>query len=216
MSTQPQKDINITINTDKSNDLDHSEFGETYKEYKEYIITNNIFLQKQRLVDLKQIKDLESQVTLKEEEEDKNDNRIRYMKGLIQNLLEIKNFYIKLNYKYKNLSDIYNLIYNEITIINYKFLLYSSLLNICIYLLNFDNNIINKYINLFIYNSLIFAIIVYLINKLSLVYKKNQNINNEITNNKIKNIVQEIKDQKSEIKKLEDSTISLDNWICEI
>jgi len=211
------KDVNITINNEKEQENFHDNLNETYNEFKKYIIANNVQLQHQAKQDLIKIKQLECDLALKEEEEDKNDNRIRYLKGLLQNLIELKKKQSELGKKYKNLSDYYWNIYKDSKNINYKYLLYSFLFSLIVYLQNLSIYLKLSFNFNILYNSLLFISIIYVINKIGNIYKSSQYLYNEsenIVNIKISKI--EIQEYIKEIKKLEDSTIALDNWICEI
>lgn len=215
--TSSAKDINITINAEKSQDDNDDKLNETYAEFKKYIITNNIQLQKQTKLDLIEIKRLENDLALKEEEEDKNDNRIRYLKGLLQNLIEISKKKSEVGEKYKNLSNHYATIYKESQTINFNYLLYSTLFSVLVYLQKLSIYLKLSYNYNILYNILFTIAIVYVINKIGNIYKSSQDLYNESQGIiKIKILKNEIQEQINEIKKLEESTTALDNWICEI
>ena len=76
----------LTINFQSKSQED--ETVKDYNEFKDYIIKSNIILQNN--IQLKQTKIEELQLTVIEQEQeiDKHDIRIRYMKGLLQNLNE--------------------------------------------------------------------------------------------------------------------------------
>ena len=75
--------INITNSKETSETEDYSEF-------EKYIIKNNIQLTKENKELRLQIADLEKQNSEHESENDKYDERIRYMRGLIHNLYSLK------------------------------------------------------------------------------------------------------------------------------
>lgn len=200
--------INITIS---SNDESKNN---PYDEFKKYVIINNIELQKELKTNIQTIKNLEAIVSEKETEEDKYDNRVRYMKGLIQNLNELKLEYSYLenkeNEKNKLTNKFINDLRNKHTII-YMYSLGLFISNIirqyCIYLFNNNYYII---INLFEC-----IILCYSLHKLF----ENYNImkyEEKVCKNKTNLINSYIKEKKNEIKKTEESTMSLDNLICEI
>ena len=217
MASSSAKDINITINAQKTEEDMENNSDETYNEFKKYIIANNVSLQKQAKRDLIEIKRLECELSLKEEEEDKNDNRIRYLKGLLQNLNEISKKHSELDAKYKQLCQYYESIYKESETINYNYLLYSSLFSILIYLLEFSTYFTLSYNYYIVYNSFITFTIIYVMNKIANIYKSSIYLYNESDRIvKIKIINNEIYEQIKELKKVEESTIALDNWICEI
>ena len=94
MPTRGKKSINITVEPDNEsftdkNDIDNDELTETYAEFKKYIIVNNIDLQKRVDNSSVKIKELEIEIKDLQEMEEKNDNRIRYMKGLLKTNLAI-------------------------------------------------------------------------------------------------------------------------------
>lgn len=217
MSSNKGKDINITFTHEEmQNNINNDSLTESYEDYKKYIINNNTQLLSDNRNYLLQIKKLEQELLDKENEEDKNDNRIRYMKGLMHNLIELNKFYISLAEKYKKLSDINENLKIEMSNIHYNFFLYSTLLNIFIYLFNLGVFYIsNTYLILF-YNICIFIICIYIIHYMSIEYKKSINILDDKNNICLNNIIKEIMNKKEEIKNLKEATTSLDNWICEI
>ena len=72
--------INININKNENENQKNP-----YDTLKYYIIINNIEFEKEFKSCIETIKILEATICEKETEEDKYDNRVRYMKGLIQN-----------------------------------------------------------------------------------------------------------------------------------
>ena len=70
-----------------------------YNEFKDYIIKNNIILQEENKNFIETITSLKEKIETYEEAEDKYDTRTRYMKGLLQNLNELKKDYSKNNFK---------------------------------------------------------------------------------------------------------------------
>ena len=93
---------------------------EEAKEFKNYIILNNINLEKQRKKDEEKIKKLEKELDIKDKEIDSNDNKTRYIKGLLQNLIIIKDWYIKQNISWKKLNKVYEDSNKDIFKITYK------------------------------------------------------------------------------------------------
>ena len=88
----------VTINIE-SKDKSSSEEDKNYNEFKEYIIKNNIILQDNIQLKQTKIEELNSTVIEQEQEIDKYDTRIRYLKGLLQNLNELRNLYNKIKTK---------------------------------------------------------------------------------------------------------------------
>jgi len=82
MTTETPININISKDTSNSNN--------EYNEFKDYIIKNNVILQEVIKNNLITIQSLKEKIVIYEENEDKYDNRMRYMKGLLQNLNELK------------------------------------------------------------------------------------------------------------------------------
>jgi len=200
--------ININISKDNAS-YDNNE----YSNFKDYIIKNNIILQEENKQYILTISSLKENIESYQEVEDKYDNRMRYMKSLLQNLNELKKDYFKITLKTeeknKNLNDfskniiklnrdiIYILISIELTIIFLIFTIKSF-------------NII-----FFVFNAIIISILTYgfiiIKNKYKKIYNEIYYVNN---NNNI--LSSEIIKIKEEIKKAEDSCLSLDNWICEV
>jgi hypothetical protein len=200
--------ININISKDNAS-YDNNE----YSNFKDYIIKNNIILQEENKQYILTISSLKENIESYQEVEDKYDNRMRYMKGLLQNLNELKKDYFKITLKTeeknKNLNDfskniiklnrdiIYILISIELTIIFLIFTIKSF-------------NII-----FFVFNAIIISILTYgfiiIKNKYKKIYNEIYYVNN---NNNI--LSSEIIKIKEEIKKAEESCLSLDNWICEV
>ena len=77
--------------------------------YKDYIIDNNIELQKEIKLLMKQVIELQNQISEKEENEDKMEERMKYLKCLLINLNELKKEYKyitdKSDKKYKIISN---------------------------------------------------------------------------------------------------------------
>lgn len=214
-----QSSINININNDDNpSETENINLKNPYTQYKEYIIKNNIALQNENTISREKIKELESVILQQENEEDKYDNRIRYMKGLINNLNELKNSYNELCKDNESITIAYidheTKIYKEAKIfyaknfgLNFSFILWNIFLIFTTALLN------NYYYFIGLVIDTLIIIQIYFVYKYyySLLIESNEKVNT-ISNN-LKNKISSIKD---EIKKLEESTMSLDNWICEI
>lgn len=211
--------INININNDdKPEESENSKIENPYVEFKEYIVKNNIALQNENIKSREKIKELESIILQQENEEDKYDNRVRYMKGLINNLNELKNSYSQLSKDNESITIAYidheTKIYKEAKIFYAKNFGYNLSFIIWNIFLIFTGKLLNNY-----YYFIGLTIDIIIVVQLYFVYKYYYNLLNE-SNNKINIISNNLKNKiiciKGEIKKLEDSTMSLDNWICEI
>lgn len=204
----------LTINIQSKSQED--EPVKDYNEFKDYIIKNNIILQNN--IQLKQttIEELQSTVIEQEQEIDKHDIRIRYMKGLLQNLNELRNLYNKIKTKSDVKIDIIKNHNKTTKKINYHIngLLVAS--NIITLITLFTPSIF-RYVNI---STLLFQIsylivTAFIIYKVKSYYDTIRKISKESTD-EMRGQTQEINMIKLEIKNLEDSTISLDNWINEI
>ena len=218
-SKQSTSSININFNNDDVPvESEITNFENHYTQYKEYIIKNNIVLQNENTKSREKIKELESIILQQENEEDKYDNRIRYMKGLINNLNELKNSYNELSKDNESITIAYidheTKIYKEAKIFYAKNLVYILLFIVCNLFLIFISILLSNY---YYFIGLIIDILI--ITQIYFAYKYYYNLlieNNEKVNTISNNLKNKISSIKDEIKKLEDSTINLDNWICEI
>jgi hypothetical protein len=197
--------INITKDPEKKTNQ--------YDEFKEYIIKNNVELQKDVKANLMIIKSLEAIVMEKESEEDKYDTRLRYMKGLFQNLSELRNDYSKITTKTEEKIKIINIYYNKI-----KKLVKFDLINyivIIIFIIYFSNMIFSKNFTIIIINTISFMLACYccknIINNISSYNELKKNLSTNLSK-----LDEEIKELKDQITKTEEATLSLDNWIGEI
>ena len=210
-----QKPININI-TSNGEDL---QVPNEYSEFREYIIKNNIVLQEEVKSKIITIKELEEKVQEQEREEDKYDTRLRYMKGLLQNLNEIKAFYLKM----KIYSDIKTeiirehnkttkTIYYEI----YAFLVVINLLTLITPFTPFTPFTL-EYFNMFnlLLQIIYFTLVPYGIYKIKDKYTTIQTVSKDATQRMREQTV-EINKIKEAIKKIEESSTTLDNWICEL
>lgn len=201
----PKNPININISdTNENNDL--------YNEFKDYIILNNVNLQQELKIANITIKKLESQLQEEEENVDKQDTRLRYVKGLLQNLNEIRKEYSKISLKteeklilVKEHGKKTKVIYFEIL----KILIFTNLLTL-ITPFNIDNiNIINIILQT-IYITLVPLLIFKIKNKYYSILEDRKN-----TINSLKEITSSITIIKTEVKKTEESCFSIENWINE-
>lgn len=200
--------ININITKDMGGQENNQ-----YNEFKDYIIKNNIILQQENKNFIEIITSLKEKIESYEEAEDKHDNRMRYMKGLLQNLNELKKDYsnitLKTEEKNKNLNN-----FNKNIIKLNRHIIYILIsIELTVIFLIFTINTLN--ILLLLFNTIIISILTYgcivIRNKYKKIYNEIYYLNN---NNTI--LSSQIIKIKEEIKKAEDACLSLDNWICEI
>ena len=147
--------INIT-NSQENPDTDD------YSEFEKYIVKNNILLTKENKQLRDKITELEKQNNEHESENDKYDERIRYMRGLIHNLYALKEMSSSVRNSWEEHSKISNKLfkkYNDIDeLINKIIIIY--IVNLVIILLIdvlFNNNYIIV-IKMIIYNSIIIGL----------------------------------------------------------
>jgi hypothetical protein len=203
-STTP---INISISKSSENSPN------SYNEFREYVIQNNVQLQKELKENIQQVKELEAAVAEKEVEEDKSDTRLRYMKGLLQNLNELKTDYSKVTQKTEEKFKIINIYNTKFTDEAVKIMIYYHMLLFNLSLLYYF--LFSTSVIICVLNAVEFLIICYCATKINTIYQYLLDI--ELKNKPIiKHLDEEIKEMKKEIKKTEDSTLSLDNWICEM
>ena len=204
-----QKPININI-TSNGEDL---QVPNEYSEFREYIIKNNIALQEEVKSKTVTIKELEAKVQEQEREEDKYDTRLRYMKGLLQNLNELKGLYLQI----KITSDIKTEIIREHNKTTKKLYYEIYAFLIVINLLTLITPFTLEYFNMFnlLLQTMYFTLVPYGVYKIKDKYTKIQTVSKDATQRMREQTV-EINKFKEEIKKIEDSSTSLDNWICEL
>ena len=200
------------ININISKDMGGQENNQ-YNEFKDYIIKNNIILQEENKNHIEAITSLKEKIETYEEAEDKYDNRMRYMKGLLQNLNELKKDYNKITLKTEEKNkNSYN--FNKTIIKLYRDIFYILICSIIIILfIIFTISILN--IIFIIFNTILIVIITYGLLTIKNKYKQIKNEIYYLNNNNTALSCQIIK-IKEEIKKAEDSCLSLDNWICEV
>jgi len=198
----------ININISKND-----ETCEQYNEFKDYIIKNNVTLQQENKEHITKIMELNKRIESFEESEDKNDNRTNYLRGLLNNLNELKSEYKKITLltdtKFKMLDNLKS----DVTKIDTKCKIYMLIMYIFYILTMISIHIDNMYILCFRTGFMIFVIYgtynIKLYNdKINLIEKTGKQNMLDVTN--------KIKDLNVEIKKAEEACLSLDNWIYEI
>jgi len=186
---------------------------EEAKEFKNYIILNNITLEKQRKKDEEKIKKLEKELDIKDKEIDSNDNKTRYIKGLLQNLIIIKDWYIKQNISWKKLNKVYEDSNKDIFKITYKSSVFVTLFNLILF--GFQIQYFESYLYISLYNILLSIIFIYCIYNLQLTFISCREIDKKFKTDR-NSIIIKIKTDVEECNQLEKETISLDNWINEV
>ena len=197
--------ININIS-------DTNEKNESYNEFKDYIIKNNIELQKELKKSNIKIKKLESQLQEEKENVDKQDTKLRYIKGLLQNLNEIKKEYSTITLKTEEKLTRVKEHSKKTKIIYFKMLKILIFINILTFITPFSFNNINMF------NIILQTIYITLLPFSIFKVKKNYYLLIEDTKNTInglKEITSSIIIIKTEIKKTEESCFSIENWINE-
>lgn len=205
----PRQENPININISKDNTTENQD----YNEFKDYIIKNNVELQKELKQNIEQVKTLEATVAEKEAEEDKYDTRIRYMKGLLQNLNQVRELHSQIKTKSETKIEIIRDHNKKTKAIYYQIYLYLIIINILTLITPFTL----EYFNLFnlLLQTLYIIVICYTINKIKNNYYSISTTSKHSTD-LMKQQTSEINQLKQEIKKIEDSCISLDNWIDEV
>lgn len=200
----------ININISKESKFDKAS---EYNEFKKYIIVNNIALQEDIKKANNKIKTLESQIQNQEETEDKYDTRIRYMKGLLQNLNGLRNDYNNISKKTEEKLKFAQESNKKIKKLNYEIYAYLVITNA----FTLITPLTFEYFNIFILLLQTFFVILmpYCFIKVKNNYNNIKKLENE-KQSSFKDINNEINKIKVEIIKTEQASISVDNWINEI
>jgi hypothetical protein len=198
--------ININITKDMGGQENNQ-----YNEFKDYIIKNNIILQEENKNHIETITSLKEKIETYEEAEDKYDNRMRYMKGLLQNLNELKKDYTRISSKSEDKLKLIQELHKKNKKNYYEIYVFLLLINLLTIITPF------YFVNLLVMFLQTSASIIYIYScfKIKNNYELIKTNSKEATNS-VKEITLEINKIKEEIKKAEDSCLSLDNWICEV
>lgn len=212
MTTSEKQPININIQSD--NDVDKTTTKDTYKDY---IIETNMQLREENFKLREEINQANNTISEMEQEQDRYDNRVRYMKGLLNNLVIIKNNYVKVynlektNHKQtsKSINDFTNIIkkFNQELSISQLFVYISA----CI--MGFTSN----YYTIIVLAK--FSIMVFWFYKSGLIgitFYKTYNSQFESLEYLVNKDNQKIIEMIKETQELERETTSLDNWVSEI
>lgn len=211
MTSIPETEQPISINISRVGDN-----GDKYNAFKEYLIINNLDLQTE-VKDLKnQIGLLKVEINEKEIEEDKSDSRIRYMRGLVNNLNEIKKGYISISKEREHLVNNANRLWNNIYKVSENYHLKLVMYNIILMLQNIILNSITYTKFRHIINITLNILVCYIIGYNYYQYYKTICYDKGSIKNKNDITLAKIKDITSELTKLEESTLALDSWIYEV
>ena len=205
--TNPNNPISINISNESNVQEDE------YNEFKKYIVVNNISLQKEVKESISKIKELEAQIQKQETCEDNYETHITYMKGLLQNLNELRNDYNKITSKTESKLKLAKESNKRIKNLNFEIYAYLVIINSFTIITPFTFEYYNIYILLL--QILYTLVIPYCIFKI----KNSYSIITNIENDKLillKEINNEITKIKIEIIKTEKATLTLDNWIHEM
>lgn len=211
MTSMPETEQPISINISRVGDN-----SDKYNAFKEYLIINNLDLQTE-VKDLKnQIGLLKVEINEKEIEEDKSDSRIRYMRGLVNNLNEIKKGYISISKEREHLVNNTNRLWNNIYKVSENYHLKLLMYNIILMLENIILNSITYTKFRHIINITLNILLVYIIGYNYYQYYKTICYDKGSIKNKNDITLAKIKDITTELTKLEESTLALDSWIYEV
>lgn len=199
----------ININISKSNE----ESKEHYNEFKDYIIKNNVVLQKENKEHIAKIMELNEKIESFEENEDKNDNRTNYLRGLLNNLNELKKDYKKITLLTEQKFKMLDNLKSDVTKIDTKSKIYMLIMYIFYILTIFTIDINNIYI--LCLRTLFMIFVIYGTYNIKLCNDKINSIE-KTGKQSMLDVADEIKDLNVEIKKAEEACLSLDNWIYEI
>ena len=211
MTSIPETEQPISINISRTGDT-----RDKYNAFKEYLIINNLDLQ----TDVKDLKNqiglLKVEINEKEIEEDKSDSRIRYMRGLVNNLNEIKKGYISISKEREHLVNNTDRLWNNIYKVSENYHLKLVMYNIILMLQNIILNSITYTKFRHIINITLNILVCYIIGYNYYQYYKTICYDKGSIKNKNDITLAKIKDITSELTKLEESTLALDSWIYEV
>tara|TARA_B110000037_G_C16957980_1_gene439717 strand:+ start:59 stop:721 length:663 start_codon:yes stop_codon:yes gene_type:complete len=212
--------FNININGQSNTNNEDN----VINEFKDYIIQTNKILTNENNILRNKLDEVNKENSEKEDEIDKYDEKIRYMRGLLQNLYLLKEKSTTLKNKWENHTKNYCKISNDFLVINeiYNYYIYISFL---FYSINtfYTNKI--SYLFLFIVSQFISFLLINIQQKLffkniKIVFFKNKQIvsinlndNIETFKNEYENLLSETKDSNKEIEDLERGTVGVSQLI---
>jgi hypothetical protein len=201
----------ININISRQTEQD-----EKYNQFKEYLILNHLELQRENKLLKDKIAELTSELNEKATEEDKYDSRTRYFRSLLTNLNELKNGYKEISKNRNNLVNQTNNNWYALYKVHREFNIQIMFANIVFMLTQF----IFQY-----YKPSPIKLAIYLIINTTFIYGYIDRYNKlieyvKIHRNKRKPLVdkvlKEIEEKETELVNLDESTLSLENWIYEV
>tara|TARA_Y100000591_G_scaffold332950_1_gene372618 strand:+ start:4591 stop:5223 length:633 start_codon:yes stop_codon:yes gene_type:complete len=210
----------MTTETPINISLTHTSKNENnYNEFKEYIIINNLDLQKQVLEWIDKVNNLQNELNEKEKEEDKHDAQTRYMRGLVINLNEIKNGYKNLfeqrKYLLNSINKQWRDAYKKTLNYNIKTITYSGCWILILLISQKPFDLFNYYFESTLYLTIV-ILFGYLMGRNELEHYKHIKHNDSAINKRDKELNDNTKSREQELAKLEESTLSLENWIYEV
>lgn len=201
----------ININISRQTEQD-----EKYNQFKEYLILNHLELQRENKLLKDKIAELTSELNEKATEEDKYDSRTRYFRSLLTNLNELKNGYKEISKNRNNLVNQTNNNWYALYKVHREFNIQIMFANIVFMLVQF----IFQY-----YKPSPIKLAIYLIINTTFIYGYIDRYNKLIKYVKIHRnerkplvdkVLKEIKEKETELVNLDESTLSLENWIYEV
>lgn len=201
----------ININISRQTEQD-----EKYNQFKEYLILNHLELQRENKLLKDKIAELTSELNEKATEEDKYDSRTRYFRSLLTNLNELKNGYKEISKNRNNLVNQTNNNWYALYKVHRKFNIQIMFANIVFMLVQFifqyyKPSPIKLAIYLIINTTFIYGYIDRYI-KLIKYVKIHRNERKPL----VDKVLKEIKEKETELVNLDESTLSLENWIYEV
>lgn len=201
----------ININISRQTEQD-----EKYNQFKEYLILNHLELQRENKLLKDKIAELTSELNEKATEEDKYDSRTRYFRSLLTNLNELKNGYKEISKNRNNLVNQTNNNWYALYKVHRKFNIQIMFANIVFMLVQFifqyyKPSPIKLAIYLIINTTFIYGYIDRYI-KLIKYVKIHRNERKPL----VDKVLKEIKEKETELVKIDESTLSLENWIYEV
>lgn len=201
----------ININISKSGDS-----SDKYNAFKEYLIINNLDLQAE-IKDLKNhVNVLQIEINEKEITEDKTDSSVRYLRGLVNNLNEIKKGYISISKDREHLVNNTNREWNDICKISENYNLQLLLSNVIFIIWNIILRMMTYTRFRYMINITMNIMIIYAIGHMYYNYYKTVCACRNNIKNKNDTLLIKIKDATTDLTKLEESTLALDSWIYEV